>query len=185
MIIAITGLIGSGKTTVANLLGRRGANVIHVDDIGKWVLEKPAKRAVVRYFGRHMLRRDGRIDVRCLADIVFSSRKHLRKLHELTHPYIRRIIRKRIKPGKVNVIDAALYREFDLHKLSDYTVLVKCSLPKKITRLRSVHSKADILRRLRAQTFVKNPDFVIDNSGSFENLEEQVAEVWNRVCAKA
>lgn len=185
MIITITGLIGSGKTTVANLLGRRGANVIHVDDIGKWVLEKPAKKAVVRYFGRHILKRDGRVDVKCLADIVFSNRRRLLKLHEFTHPYIQRIIRKRIKVGKVNVIDAALYREFDLHKISDYTVLVKCPLQKKVTRLRGMHSKGDIIRRLRAQTFVKNPDFVIDNSGSFENLEEQVREIWNRVRARA
>src|SRR3989338_4816197 len=118
MIITVTGLMGSGKTTVAGLMGRRGANVINVDAIGKWVLEKPAKRAILQYFGSHILKSNGKIDAARLADIVFHSRKHLLKLHDITHPYIRRIIRKRIRNGRINVIDAALYREVDLHKIS-------------------------------------------------------------------
>ena len=153
--------------------------MIHVDDIGKWVLEKPARKAIIRYFGRQVLK-NGRIDVRYLADIVFSNRKQLIKLHEITHPYIKRIIRKRLKNNMINVIDAALYREFDLHKISDYTILVKAPLQKKIRRSKE-HSKADLLRRMRFQTYVKNPDFVIDNSGSFENLEAQVAEIWGQL----
>ena len=181
MIITITGLIGSGKSTVSELLRRRGANIIHVDAIGKWVLEKPAKRKVVGYFGRHILKANGKIDAKRLSDIVFRNRKHLLKLHEFTHPFIKRIIKRNLKKGKINIIDAALYREFDLHKLSEYTILVKCPLQKKLRRLRGVHSKEEILRRIRAQTYVKNPDFVIDNSGTFEDLDAQVGEIWGKI----
>lgn len=181
MIITVTGLLGSGKTTVANLLKRRGANVLHADEIGKWVLEKPARKAVLQYFGRHILKANGKIDTERLSDIVFGNRKHLLKLHEFTHPYIKRIIKRKLRVGAINVIDAALYTEFDLHTISDYTLLVKCPLQKKLRRLKGMHTKEDILRRIRAQTYLKNPDFVIDNSGSFENLDAQVGEIWHNL----
>lgn len=180
MIVTVTGLMGSGKSTVAGLLGRKGAIVVAVDEIGKEVLNGPAKKTVLAYFGRQILR-NGKIDAKHLADIVFRDRRKLLKLHELTHQYIKQALRGRIRKDKINVIDAALYKEFDLHKISDYTVLVKAPLPMKIRRLRGVHDKSDILRRMKFQTYVKNPDFVIDNSGNFENLDDQVAEVWERI----
>ncbi len=182
MIITITGLIGSGKTTCARFFADKGATVINVDAIGQKVLQGPAKKQVIKAFGNEILRKDGKtIDARRLADKVFHDKRSLHKLHTITHPYIKREIRRSIKKHKVTVIDAALYKDFDLHKISDYTILVKAPAQLRAKRLAGIHSEKDMMLRQRYQTEPKKADFVIQNTKHAFDLKRQVEKIWAMV----
>src|SRR5205814_4157833 len=90
LIVALTGGIGAGKSTVAELLRRRGATVIDVDALGRAVLEPGGRAhdAVVAAFGPSVVDADGRIDRAALARVVFSDPTQLRRLTAISHPAI-------------------------------------------------------------------------------------------------
>jgi len=81
IIVGITGGIGTGKSTVANMFKRLGAIVIDADEIAHRLMEPetPAWKKIVSYFGKGILRRDLYIDRKALGKKVFSNRRQLRK----------------------------------------------------------------------------------------------------------
>ena len=178
MIVTITGLIGSGKTSAAYMFSRLGANIILVDELGKKVLQKTAKDKVVKHFGEGILAADSTIDPQKLADIVFEKRKELLFLHKATHPGIKKLLKKKIKKNKINLIDAALYKEFDLHKISDKTILVKASKKNRYARYKNVYKRKNFNRREKFQKELKKADFVINNNSTKAQLKKQVGEIW-------
>src|SRR3990172_7090925 len=80
-VLGIIGGIGSGKTTLARMLGELGAAVIRADEIGHCILERPeAKEALVRRFGRTVLTAQGAVDRARVARVVFDREADLRWL---------------------------------------------------------------------------------------------------------
>ena len=97
-VIALTGGIGSGKSTVADLLGRHGAVVIDTDAIAHELTaaNQPGTRAIAHEFGTEYLDEQGRLDRKRMRELVFSDAAAKRRLEALLHPLIRSEVASRI-----------------------------------------------------------------------------------------
>src|SRR5699024_3259512 len=89
--LALTGGIGSGKSTVAKLFAQRGATIIDADAISRSLME-PGQQVlaqVVETFGDHLLDETGRLDRQALANIVFQDHTAREQLNAIVHPAVR------------------------------------------------------------------------------------------------
>src|SRR5207247_4222914 len=105
-LIGLTGNIACGKSTVTRQLRRLGAHVIDAYSLIHEILRKggPAYRPVVDEFGEGILAPDGEINRRALGNVVFSDPDKLRRLEEIEHPIVRKIIDERIKAATEPVV---------------------------------------------------------------------------------
>lgn len=185
MLIGITGQIGAGKTTAANILKAMGAVVIDADKIGRKVVEtNPALiRKLARVFGPQILTPSGNLRRTKTAEIAFSSEKNRKLLNSLVHPYLLRELKKQIKRNsgkkKVIVIDAALLLDWKLENIVDQTLVISCSKEKRLTRLiKRGLSKYDALARMKSQLpfrdYQKRADRVILNSSTVAAFKRKV-----------
>ncbi|HTY45357.1 MAG TPA: dephospho-CoA kinase [Patescibacteria group bacterium] len=184
LVIGITGSFGSGKTTVAGVFRAAGARVIDADRIAHGLLRPgtPTYARVLRVFGARLLQKDRQIDRGALAGIVFGNKALLRRLNGIIHPEVIRRIRKEIKESRRReiVLDVPLLIEAGAASLVDAVVVVCASRKLQVARLtkKTGLSRADILRRIRAQMPLANKvrmaDFVIDNNGSINQTKKQV-----------
>ncbi|MBN1794574.1 MAG: dephospho-CoA kinase [Candidatus Omnitrophica bacterium] len=194
-VIGVTGTVGSGKSTVCGFFKELGAHVIDADVIGHHILapHTPTWKKIIDAFGRQVTQEDGSIDRRVLSDIVFFDSSALETLCAITHPDIIREIDAEIErisredPGGCIVIDAPLLIESGLHTRMDAVVVVEASFEDQIARKRHETglSEKDIRARLKAQLSIdekrRHADFIISNTGSFDETKKQVKEIWQRM----
>jgi len=190
-VIGLTGGIASGKSTVSKLLKEMGAIIIDADLIARDIVGKgsEALKEIVDRFGEKVLKEDGSLDRKALANIVFNDTEKLRILNEITHPRIIGKIKDLInffsqRGEKIVIIDAALLIESNLHKIVDEVWLVYLDKNLQIERLmaRDNISFLDALKRIESQMPIEEKlpyaDKVIDNSRSLEELKEKVEELY-------
>ena len=194
-VLGLTGNIASGKSTVARMLERMGVRIIDADLIAREVVEpeKPAWADIVRKFGPGILGPDGAIDRRRLGEIVFGDESKRRLLMDITHPRIKEAVRERIAEYRkenvpVVVVEAALiverggFREF-----LDGLIVVTANEESQIERLRKrdEHTREEALARIGSQMpageKARHADYLIDNSGTEEETEEQVKKLWQKI----
>ena len=193
-IIGITGPIGAGKSTVLRILRQLGADTIDADQIAREVMEPggAAYDAVVAAFGPRILADDGRIDRGRLADIVFSNPQALRRLERIVHPAVFEAVKRRIEESHRPVIalEAIKLLEAGLSlTLCDEVWVVVADQAVQLQRLRARGvPEEEALRRLAAQMpreeYIRRADVVIDNSGSLDDLRQQVEAAWANVQAR-
>jgi dephospho-CoA kinase len=192
--IGLTGGIGSGKTVVASLLRELGAAIVDADAIAREVVAPggPAYDGVVRMFGQGVVRADGTLDRKAMAERVFTDAAARRQLNALTHPHIRRRMAEKVArlasaPGvEVIVFDIPLLLETtDGRDLGlEGIVVVDADDDVRVARLvaRDGLSEADARRRLAAQMVLRDKvtraDWVIDNNASLSETREQVRTLW-------
>ena len=184
--LLLTGGIGTGKSSVGDLLRARGALVIDADEVGHWVLEPggAAYEQVARAWPNVLA--GGVIDRSRLADIVFRDPAELRRLEAFTHAAIRDRIAEAIEQSseKVVVVEVPLLTDF--MGSGWMRVVVDADLATRIKRLRvRGMDSGDVARRIAAQperpSWIAAADVVIDNSGGRTELEEQVDALWERL----
>ncbi|AWB81995.1 dephospho-CoA kinase [Corynebacterium yudongzhengii] len=186
-IIGLTGGIGSGKSTAATMLAEAGFPVIDADKLAREVVEPgmPALRELAEAFGEDILDGKGALRRSLLAERAFSSKENTERLNAITHPAIRRLQQQRIQEaadaGAHTVIyDMPLLIEQGLDEEMDLTVVVHTDRQLRIERLESARgiSPQDAARRMDAQvddeTRLSKADVVLDNSGTLEELAQQV-----------
>ena len=116
--IGLTGGIGSGKSTISDMLRAKGAATVYADQIGHEVYRPgtPAWDQVVAAFGRQVVGDDGQIDRRKLGQIVFSDPEARRRLDAITHPPMEQMMSERLEElrrqgTRVVVLEAAILIE--------------------------------------------------------------------------
>ena len=185
--VALTGGIGSGKSTVAEFLDELGAYVIDSDQLAREVVERgtPGYEAVLAAFGDGILT-DGEIDRVKLAEIVFKDSIARATLESIIHPLVRDAAEKMVKslPSDAVVINQIpLLVETDGAKRFDFVITV--SADEDVRRRRLVErgmKDYEITKRLAAQVNDAAREAiahsVIRNSGSIEELRQAVESIW-------
>jgi dephospho-CoA kinase len=194
MNIGLTGGIACGKSTVSAMLARRGAILIDADRLAREVVEPGtlALAEVVRVFGQALLLEDGSLNRQELGRLVFGSEEKRKQLEGILHPPIRKLMlermeeNERLHPDKLVVVDVPLLYESELEDYFQEVLVVYVPQEVQIQRLmdRDSIAEAAALQRLQAQMPIEWKkewaDFVIDNSGSLADTEEQVEDFWKR-----
>lgn len=185
--VALTGGIGSGKSTVADFLDELGAYVIDSDQLARDVVERgtPGYEAVLAAFGDGILA-DGEIDRAKLAEIVFKDATARATLESVIHPLVRDAAEKMVKslPADAVVINQIpLLVETDGAKRFDFVITV--SADEDIRRRRLIErgmKDYEITKRLTAQVNDAAREAiahsVIRNNGSIDELRQVVEELW-------
>jgi dephospho-CoA kinase len=193
-IIALTGGIASGKTTVARLFTRCGAKVLDADRIAHGVY-RPGTAvygAMLKRYGREVLHRNGRIDRNKLGKILFGSPRERKWLESVVHPQTRRQIAealkklRRRKPPLV-LVEAALHVETGYHREFQGLIVVHAKPQVQLQRLmkRDKLTEHEARQRLRSQLPLKKKraaaDWVIDTSESLQDTKRQVIELYKKL----
>lgn len=191
MRVALTGGIGSGKSTVAGFLAERGAVIVDADAIAREIVEpgQPALEEIVKSFGARVLRPDGRLDRGALAQIVFADPQALARLNAITHPRIATLSAQRldaVPADAVVVYDMPLLAEQGPAALQGWDAIVVVDAPEdlRVSRLVARGLAADDAQaRVQAQASrearLAIATHVLDNSGSESGLQAQVDALWN------
>ena len=190
---AITGGIGSGKSTVAAMFARLGAVIIDADAISRDLM-RPTENtlsAVVAEFGPDILHPDGTLNRSALAALVFSDEDARTRLNNIVHPAVRARADALVEqawraPGFSGIIidDIPLLAETNRAAEFDGVIVVHTSLEKRLSRLTETRGMAeeDARARIAAQATDTQraaiATWIIDNDGSAENTQTQVERIW-------
>ena len=191
VVIAVTGGIGSGKSTVAGLIREQGYTVLSSDEKGREITagNPEIKKKIIAAFGNEAYSDDGNINSQFLASLVFgNSDKHdrnLLKLNSIIHPYvidymIAEVQRLEDSGEKLIFVESALTFEANLQDGFDYIIVVDAPDEACIKRVmqRNGMSRQDVKNRMNAQINPvekrKAADFVINNDKSLDDLKNAV-----------
>jgi dephospho-CoA kinase len=197
--IGLTGGIGSGKSTVANMLSELGALVWDADVIGHSVYEPgmPAYDELVAAFGKAIVGADGKIDRKALGRIVFAQPAALQRLNAIVHPRIFERMAAMVSEARGAgerrpiVIEAAILIEAGWQKLFDEIWLVVTAHERVIERVESYRkmTREQIEARIRAQLSEQErrkwAKLVIQNDGSLDDLRSRTAAVFEQALARS
>lgn len=189
IIIGLTGNIGTGKTTILNLLRRWGAHTIDADQVAHQVMQPGggAYDAILRAFGSEILNAGGAIERARLGQIVFADPNKLAQLEQILHPVIFAHIQAEVQGAVAPavVIEAIKLLEAGMSAtICDVIWVVTSPEEQQIERLMQERgmSRSAARARMRAQSpqafKISQADVVIDNSGSLAHLEAQVQAAW-------
>ena len=196
LLVGLTGGIGSGKSTVARLLEKRGAVVFDADLLAREAVEPgtPGHAAVIDRFGADVLAPGGELDREALASIVFADPAARRDLEQIVHPEVRRLFAEGTgayrDTDRVVVFSAPLLVETGMHTAFEVLVVVSATIATQIERLMRQRgmSEPSIRARIDAQAPLEDKaaaaDFLVDNEGSLDELESQVERLWTDLSAR-
>ena len=192
-IVAVSGGIGSGKSSVTRGFASRGAVTADADAIARQILERgePTLSEVARTFGGDLLKEDGSLDRALLASRVFGGEgasERVARLNAITHPVIEArawSILRGAPEGSLAVYDIPLLIEGDHVDRFDAVVIVDAPIEERVKRLEGRGlSPEDARARIRAQASSQERRAIatiwIDNEGSADDLEEVARLVYER-----
>ena len=194
MVIGLTGGIGTGKSTVSQILRKKKFPVIDLDTISHEVIKIPKViEKIVENFGKEVLENSGnfenknnaiQISREKLGKIIFENKEKRLLLNSIMHPEILHTMREQIskykKNNKIIFVEIQLLFEVQWEKELDYILLVSAEKSTQIRRIleRDKRSENDALNIINSQLPLdekkKRSDFVIENDGNIEVLKEKI-----------
>lgn len=185
-IVGLTGGIGSGKTTVLQLFKEIGATTYIADIEAKNLMnnDDELKFQITQVFGDSVYK-NGNIDRKYLASIVFNDALKLEKLNKLVHPKVQQHFKRFVKKCNNSIIiyESAILFESGSNKLCDYIITVFTDYKTKIKRLKLRDSVSEDEIKVRMQHQLKddykiaNANFVIENN-NIEHTKEQISTIY-------
>lgn len=198
LLVGLTGNIGSGKSTVAQLLSERGATIIDADVLARRAVElgTTAYDRIVERWGAEVLSPDGHLDRAALRRIVFGNPEQLEELNQIVHPEVERLRARLVEQARnrgdrIVVCDIPLLFERHMTDRFDRIILVDAHRAIRLERLvsdrglRETEAMDMIAAQMPAELKRARADFVIDNDGSLTHLERKVQDVWAAMIAEA
>lgn len=190
-VIGLTGGIGSGKSTVSQLLSELGASVLDADKVGHQCYQPgtEAWKDVVDAFGEEIVAPDGSIDRKKLGAIVFGDPEALIRLNQIMHPRMYDMMADQIEEYRLGgvevvVLEAAILFEAGWTPLVDEIWITVASEPTVVQRVRERTGLPEEQIRSRIRSQLSNEerkgkaDLVISNDGGLDELQEKVEELW-------
>ncbi|NDB06574.1 MAG: dephospho-CoA kinase, partial [Acidimicrobiia bacterium] len=181
ILVGLTGGIGSGKSTVSALLAERGAVIIDADAITREVQlpGSPVVKELADRFGAEILAADGSLERQALANIVFTDPEALKALNAIVHPAVGREMNRRLIEQRttdhVVILDIPLLTENPREGLQG-RIVVDVPVETQIRRLVAhrgfdeADARARIARQATREERLAGADFVVDNSGTPDDL---------------
>jgi len=194
LLIGLTGNIASGKSAVSDILAQRGATIIDADVLARQAVTKgsPALEAIVARWGKAVLDGEGNLDRAALRRVVFDNQSELDALNEIVHPDVLRrradeVAAARKRGDKVVVCVAPLL--FERHLAGEFDSIVLVDAPRSVRLERIVRDRgideAEAMKMIASQmpSDLKRAraDYMIENAGTREELEDEVNRVWDAI----
>jgi len=192
MLVALTGGIAAGKSTVARMFADCGATIVDADGLAREAVAvgSPGLAAVVREFGPEVLASDGSLDRPTLGKLVFDDEGARRRLEAIVHPEVARLSAEAFataeqeNPGGLVIYDVPLLVEAGRKAEFDAVVVVEASDSERLRRLQTVRglSEGEAESRLAAQATNEQrravADFVVSTETSLEETRHEVESVY-------
>jgi dephospho-CoA kinase len=199
VVLGITGGIGSGKGLATDFFGQRGAVIVDADEISHQLTGpgSPLLPVLAEEFGPEILRPDGRLDRKVLAERAFISPEATRRMNAIMHPAIlaevdRQLDLARQQPGvTVICLVAPLLLEAGLRKGTgvDRVLVLVADETERIRRVRERDNatEAEVKQRMAAQLpaakQIREADWVVDTTAGREQARAQFARIWEELDA--
>jgi dephospho-CoA kinase len=190
LVVALTGGIGAGKSTVAQNFAELGALVIDADQLARMAIERGSDgfAEVLLRFGDEIIL-NGDIDRKKLAEIVFSDEAARKDLEKIIHPRVQAIFAEAVEDldqDDILIYEIPLLVETDAAEKFDYIITVEADLELRKSRLlKKGLYISQIEKRMAAQATQESreaiADFVIYNDGDEDSLLRQVENLWESV----
>lgn len=192
--IALTGGIGSGKSTVASIFSKLGAAVIDTDEISHALTAEqgPAIHAIIEAFGEGYIR-DGNLDRPKMRKLVFSDESSRKRLESILHPMIREEVKKRmaLAASSYYLIVVPLFFETNQYRnLVDRILVVDCSEDRQVERamkrdaLDEAGARSIMARQVSRAERLEKADDILKNEGSMDALEKAVLQLHKKYLAE-
>ena len=202
--VGLTGGLGSGKSTVAGIFAELGAAVISADQLGRQLMQpgEPVYAAIVQTFGNGVVRGDGSLDRKALAELAFQHNR-ADALNHIVHPAVIAAEEEWMRgvfaadPARVAIVESALIFEVEkwgtapgwtqrFDKLILVTVPDEVKIARFVSRMMANDgAQADARARIAAQIpdaeKAARCDYVIDNTGSLEATRTVVEEIYREL----
>jgi len=195
MRVALTGGIGTGKSTASKILNELGAFIFDADKEGKNILKnnETVQSELIAEFGTDIMSGDEKIDNNKLARIAFQDQDHQLRLNSIIHPYVFQEIDKNFddvlekSAYDIFVVDAALIYESGADTHMDYIIVITALLKVRMERAlqRETLTRDEILKRIDLQwpeeEKIALADFVIHNDSTEEEFRDSITDIYNQL----
>jgi dephospho-CoA kinase len=192
--VGLTGGIAAGKSVVGEMFVALGAHLVQADQISHQLMQpgQAVYQEVVRHFGEGILNPDGTVSRPKLAEAAFNGR--IQELNQIVHPAVLQKQKEWMDeigqrdPNAIAIVEAALILEAGSAKDFDRLVVATCRPEQRVQRWAhrmNVDEEAalrEVTRRMAAQLpdekKIKAADYVIDNSGTLDETQKQVNQIY-------
>ncbi|MDY7102523.1 MAG: dephospho-CoA kinase [Actinomycetota bacterium] len=192
ILVALTGGIGSGKSSVSSRLADRGALIVDADAITRRLQEPGGTvfEAMVERFGDQIVATDGTLDRQAVAEQVFADADALADLNKIVHPAVRAEMARQVDAARgtdrVVVLDIPLLAESKGKGRPDHSAVIVVDTPPDVAVERLVDqrgfteddARARIANQASREDRLALADFVVDNSGDLDGLDAEVDRLW-------